>query len=130
MSEKTEKRSGAPTMRDVIAAVAGPRGWSDNRKSWLDRAARRAEISFRACKALYYGEITDPEHKAARRMLAAARRAGMQEAQALADRFDSIARSMNDTDSNSYSADVAALLHAARLLRGVAGPGTDSGEPQ
>jgi hypothetical protein len=34
---------------------------------------------------------------------------------------------MNDTDSNSYSADVAALIHAARILRGVAGSGTDTG---
>jgi hypothetical protein len=127
MSEGSEKYSGAKSMRDVIAAVAGPRLWNDTRESWLGRAAREAKISYRACKALFYGEITDPEHKAARRVLAAAQRSGRKEAQELADRFDTIARSLNATDSNSYSADVDALLHAARALRGLAGSGTDTG---
>lgn len=115
-------------MRDVIAAVAGPREWNDTRESWLGRAARRAGITYRQAKALFYGEITDPEHKAARRMLDAAQKNGTKEAQELADRFETIARSLHATDQDHYGPDIAALVHAARALRGLAGAGTDGGE--
>lgn len=127
MSKMSEKASGVRSMRDVVAAVAGPREWHENRKSWLDRAARRAGITYRQCKALFYGEITDPEHKAARRMAEAAQKNGTREARELADRFGTIARSLHATDQDHYSPDIAALVHAARTLRGLAGPGTDTG---
>lgn len=67
----SEKLSGV-WMRDLVALVAGPRSWSDTRESWLARAARRAGISYRQCKALFYGEIVDPYHRSARLMRDAA----------------------------------------------------------
>lgn len=114
-----EKRSEGVCMREAVAVVAGPREFGDNRKSWLARAARRANISYRAAKQLFYGEITDPEHKAARRMVEAARQHGAIEAQGLADVFERTAAAMRLTDPDFYGADVAALVDAARALRGL-----------
>jgi hypothetical protein len=36
-----------------------------------------------------------------------------------------LANSLNVRDADFHSSDVAALLHAARALRGLVGPGTD-----
>lgn len=109
-------------MRDVIATVAGPRTWTDTRESWLARAARRAGINYRAAKALWYGEINDPEHRAARRMTEAAQRHGRQQAQELAQRFDGIAGALVAADADFHRDDIAALVSAARALRGLALP--------
>lgn len=46
----------AAEMKDAIVLLAGPRGWHENRKSWLAKAARIAGISPRQSKALFYGE--------------------------------------------------------------------------
>ncbi len=114
-------------MREAVAAVAGPKEWSDTRETWNARAARRANVSYRQAKALFYGEITDPEHKAVRRMRDAAVRYGQAEAQEMAARFETIAEAMNAGNADRYSKDIAALLDAARALRGLAGAGTDGG---
>lgn len=113
------------SMRDVIATVAGPRTWNDTRESWLARAARRANISYRSAKSLWYGEINDAEHKAARRMVKAAEQHGRDEARELAGRFESIAVALGATDADFHREDVVALLYAARALRGLACPGND-----
>lgn len=112
----SEKVSG---MREWVAAVAGPIGWGENRKSWLAKAARLAGVTNRQAKALFYGEITDPEHKAARRMKEAA---GRHEARNLAAQFESLAHSLNVRDADFHSQDVAALISAARSLRNLDRP--------
>lgn len=101
-----------------IEAIAGPRMASDTRESWLARAARKAGISFRQCKALYYGETIDPKVSVALGVAAAAEKA-RNEARALARRFESLAGAMNASDTDFYSSDVLTLLDAARRLRGV-----------
>lgn len=78
-------------MRELIAAVAGPKGWDETRERWLERASRKAGISFRAAKAIFYQEIADPEHRAIRR-LAQAARLREQERQARADTATSIGK--------------------------------------
>ena len=103
-----EKSSRAASMRELVASVAGPREWSDTRESWLGRAARRAGITFRQTKALFYGEIADPNHRSARLM---------RDAADLAGRYETIARSMNAADPDFYREDVLALLDVARALR-------------
>lgn len=118
-----EKVSEGHTVREFVIAVAGPRDFIDTRETWLRRAARRAGISFRQVKALWYGEITDPHHRSARLMQDAAQR----RAQELAGKFEHVARSMATADPDFYRADVVALVRVARELRGVDGPG-DSGE--
>lgn len=115
------------SVREFVTAVAGPRGWNETRESWLARSARQAGVSYRAAKALFYGEITDPDHKAARRMRDAATKKARQEAANLAAQYQRIAEAMNVTDPDFYSADVAALLSAARLLSGKDRTGDNGG---
>lgn len=40
----------------MLCELAGPRGWHDTRESWLARGARRAGITLRRAKALFYAE--------------------------------------------------------------------------
>jgi len=96
-------------VRELISSVAGPRSWSDTRKSWLARAARRAGISYRQCKSLFYAEITDHNHRSARLMRDAAEK--------LAGRYESIARGLHEVDSDFHGADRDSLLDLARALR-------------
>jgi len=42
--------------REMLATVAGQRGWSDTRESWLARAARRLGFGHRRTRAIFYGE--------------------------------------------------------------------------
>lgn len=108
----SEKFSGARSVRELVALVAGPRQWSDNRKSWLERAARRAGISFRQAKALFYGEIADSKHKSARLMRDAA-----------ADHYEEIAQSLSARDPDFYRQEIDAYLDLARSLRRLDGVG-------
>lgn len=100
-----EKSYGVLSLRDLVAKVAGPRQWSDTREAWLARAARKAGISFRQCKALFYGEIVDPNHKSARLMRDAA------------EEYEKTARSLAAIDPDFYGAHIAAYLNLARTLR-------------
>lgn len=121
----SEKFSGVRRMRELIAAVAGERSWNETRESWFARAARQTGVSFRQVKAAFYGEISDDNHRTARLLKDAADRKGKQEASQLANQFEQIARAIDATDSNFHGEDVAALLHAARMLRGLDRPGTE-----
>jgi len=113
------EKSSAASLRELVAAVAGPRSWSDTRESWLARAARRSTISFRQIRAIFYGELIDPDHPAARKLRDAAVRLGRSETADLAGRFETVTRALAAADADFYRADVAALLSAARALRGL-----------
>ena len=109
--------------RGEIAAIAGPLVDGDTRDSWLHRAARRALVSHRHIKALFYGEMADPKYSVAYKVLIAAQKARVDaakiDAKALSKKFETIARGMQNAGQD-HGEDVAALLHAARLLaRGV-----------
>ncbi len=112
---KMEKYS----VRDEIALVAGSKEWGDNRKSWLARVSHRVPtVPYRTVKALFYGEITDPNHWAARDIRSAAQLIkARQEASALAVQFQSIAGGLNVRDADFHSEDIAALLSLARRVR-------------
>ena len=99
---KPKKSSEGLGMRELVASVAGPRSWGDTRESWLARAARRAGISPRQAKSLFYAEITDPNHRSARLMRDAAQR------------YEAIAQTLN---AEIYSGEVAQLLDLVRQLR-------------
>lgn len=109
-------------MRYLIAAVAGPKLDTDNRDSWLRRAARSAGTSYRQARALFYGEISDPHHATVSKFKQAA---GRHEARNLAQQFESLAHALNVRDQDFHSSDVAALISAARALRGLDRTGTD-----
>ncbi len=117
----SEKASGVHSVRKEIAIVAGPKDWGDTRESWLARVSRRVPtVTFRTVKALWYGEIDDPDHWAARDIRSAAQLIeARNEASALADQYEAIAGGLNATDPDFHSQDVAARVHAARILRGL-----------
>jgi hypothetical protein len=116
------EKSSEVRMRELVAAVAGPVLPSDNRESWLRRAAHRAGTTYRTARALWYGEIVDPYHRSVTRFREAA---GRHEARNLAVQFESLAHSLRLRDEDFHSQDIAALLNAARALGGLDRAGTD-----
>src|SRR5688572_24020036 len=57
-SESKEK-SAVPAIeiaRDMLCELSGPRGWHDTRESWLARGARRAGLTLRRARAIFYQE--------------------------------------------------------------------------
>jgi hypothetical protein len=123
----SEIQSGVTEVRMEIATVAGPREWGDTRESWLAKVPRALKkvlkteeepVTFRTVKSLWYGEIGDENHWAAREIKRAAellkeRREREQQAVALeilADRAGSV-------DSDFHRETRRAYLDAARLLR-------------
>ena len=113
-----EKRS----MRELVAAVAGPILPSDNRESWLRRAARNSGASYRQAKALFYGEIDDPHHRTISLFREAA---GRHEARNLAVQFQSLAGALNVADPDFHRDTIAALLSAARAISSLNSAGTE-----
>lgn len=120
-----EKASDMSSVQDAISTLAGP--YTGNRKGWLATAARKVKgVSHRTIKALWYGEIDREDHLAAQAVkrqaaIVAARR----EASDLASQYETIAGGLSARDENVYRADIAALLHAARVLRDVDRSGTE-----
>jgi hypothetical protein len=119
MSEKQSR--GVSSVRREIAIVAGPRDWCDTRESWLARVPRKVQtVTFRTVKALWYGEITDPEHWAARDIRRAAELIeAKQEAASLASQFQTIAGGMRATDQDFYSTEIDRLERLARIIGGL-----------
>ncbi len=64
-----------------ISTIAGPYSPNDTRESWLQRAARKSQSTYWHVKALFYGELKDPKYSVAFKILSAADRARIQEAQ-------------------------------------------------
>lgn len=114
-----EKSSGVKSVRNEIAIVAGPREWGDTRESWLARDTRRIpSVSFRTVRALWYGEIQDANHWAAREIKREAERISTRkEASDLADKYETIISALDHADSEFHLPDVAALKQLVRQLR-------------
>lgn len=117
MVQKSDMR-----VREAINTVAGPRGWSETRESWLARAARLVGVTPRSMRSAFYGGICDPEHKVVRRIISAAEVKAKAEANELASRFQTIAAGLNATDPDFHREDIAALIGAARMLGGLDRP--------
>lgn len=107
------------SIRELVAEVAGARSWSDNRKSWLSRAARRAGLSYRSVRALWYGEITDTSRAARLMRMTAERIAADREMKHLADKFEAMAARLRAKDADFHREDAASLCESARRLRGL-----------
>lgn len=113
---------GMKKMRELVTAVAGPRLENDTRESWLRRAARLSGTTYRQAKALFYSEIKDPFHPTVTRFKEAA---GKHEARNMAEQFERLAVALDHRDTDFHSPEIAALLSAARALRGLGGSRTD-----
>jgi hypothetical protein len=125
-SKMSEKFSRSRKVRELVEAVAGPRMVNDTRETWLRRAARLAGTTYRQAKALFYAEVTDPHHPTVTKFKEAA---GKHEARNMAEQFERLAVALDHRDSDFHSPEIAALLGAARALRGLdrAGDHNDGG---
>lgn len=112
-----EKASVMSSVHAAIQSIAGP--YHGNRKNWLSAVTKHVSgVSYRTVKSLWYGEISDEEHLAAKEIKrTAALLMAQKEARDLASQFEDIAGGLNATNPSTYSADIAALVHAARVLR-------------
>lgn len=107
-------------MRKEIAIIAGPRDWGETQGSWLRRVPAKVKtVSYRTVKSLWYGEIDDPDHWAARDIRRAVEIIQAQrEAAALATQLETIINGLNVTDEAFHQPSVTALVSALRNLRG------------
>lgn len=122
----SEIQSGVSSVRREIAIVAGPKDWGDTRESWLARVPRKVStVTFRTVKALWYGEITDPGHWAARDIRRAAEIiTARNEAAALADQYQAISGGLRAADENFYSAEIDRLERLVRVIGNLDRTGT------
>jgi hypothetical protein len=117
----SEIQSGVKNVRREIAIVAGPKDWGDTRESWLSRVPKKVKtVSFRTVKALWYGEIEDPEHWAARDIRREAELIeARKEAASLASQFQNIAGGMRAQDQDFYRTEIDRLERIARIIGGL-----------
>lgn len=97
--------------RSLVLAVAGG-NVIDNRKSIWTKAARVSGVTIRTIKSIWYGTITDEDHRAVRKLRASA----ASRAATLAGRYEAIAAAMEQADANLYRQDIIALCNAAHAL--------------
>lgn len=119
MQDRSDEMTTVETnWRQEVVWICGPRKERSTRESWFADGAKKCGVKWRQLKALYHGEVKDPKVSVGDKVRWAAEQA-RQEAQALASRFETIAGSLNAKDEDFHSADVAALIDAARALRGL-----------
>jgi hypothetical protein len=106
---------------EEISVIAGPLGNKGNRESWLAEAAKKAGVTLRSIKSLFYGEARHPSYENAEKIKQAAEKA-RQEALALAQQYADMAGALYAKDQDFFVDDIVALVHAARALRGLAVP--------
>lgn len=102
-------------MKRSIVLLAGTRRDSDTRESMIARAARRAGISFRQAKSLFYGETRDPRASVVESVRSAMK---AQEADVLLARISALEATLAQVDSEFFGPAVEALRTAARALSG------------
>lgn len=112
------KMENSVNWREEIAWIAGPFDYRNSRESWLQRAAKRSGVTFRTMKALFYGQRENPGYEIGNKIREAAKGARA-EALALANQFETIAGGLHAKDADFHSADIAALIGAARAIRGL-----------
>lgn len=101
----------------LVRRVAEPRRVGDSVKAAISRVSTRLGFRFGRTRDLWYGR--------ARRIDASEMDALRREAANQADRYERVARAMEQTDPDFYGQDIAALVHASRTLRGLPGAGDD-----
>jgi hypothetical protein len=110
------------SVRDAMISIAGKPGYGEQPR-WLEKVADAANISKRAARSLWRGEIQSDNHRAARAVKEAAYRRQLElarrDARSLANQYQSIADALNAKDPDFHREDIAALISAARALSNV-----------
>lgn len=109
------------SMREAMITIAGTPGFGEQPK-WLEKVANAANISKRAARSLWRGEIHNPRHRAVVAVIREAERLEQQRAYkaekaALAALYDQLAERLRASDETFHSPQLAALEHLARALR-------------
>jgi hypothetical protein len=117
------------SVRQAMISLQGNAPMHGELPRWLDGIAKKANISFRTARSLWQNEIKNPDdHLAAREVRRLAQIAlAQREARDLATQYENIAERLNANDPDFHRSDAAALIHAARILRGLDRAG-NSGE--
>lgn len=101
----------------LLRRAAEPRGIGDSVKSAIRRAANKIGFTYSRAKDIWYAN--------ARRIDADEMDALRREAKKQAATYDRIAHAMASTDADFYREDIAALVYAARAIRGLGSTGND-----
>ena len=132
-SESTEKRSAVVDitleMKAAVVTLGGPRSEHDTRESMIARAARRASISYRTAKSLFYTETTDPKASVVERVRNAlanhntkAEGAARDEFKTLLDRIALVEARLDAIDPDVAGARLVEAFGPAALRRGLGSP--------
>jgi hypothetical protein len=120
VKSKMLEKSSKMCVRQAMIDVAGTAPRYGEQPRWLHSVASKIGSSYRTARSLWLGEITDPEHRAVRAVKREAEIAkAKREAAELASQFEKWAKKLDADHQGTYSADVAALLDAARVIRGL-----------
>lgn len=102
-----ELGQGKMSTREAMITLAGKPFSYGEQKRWLQCVADRANISVRAARSLWRGEISDQNNRAAVAVQRALElKQARAEAKALAAQYQSIIGGMRRADENFYSADI------------------------
>ncbi len=115
MLEKSSKM----TTRQAMIELAGAPPMNGEQPRWLRDIAKRLGSSYRTARSLWLNEKPETHWAVMQLRREATLEKAKREATLLASKFESIAGSLNAKDQDFYSADVAALIHAARVIRGM-----------
>jgi hypothetical protein len=112
------------SMREEIAAIAGPMDWTDNRKSWLSRVPERVErltgtkLSLRIIKAGWNNEITENHWAALELHKAVEVIEYHRELAKVKERHQTLAERLSILDEDFHQPTIASIVHEIRKLRG------------
>jgi len=109
------------SVRSALITVAGGKPGYGELPNWLRSVAKKVGISYRTTRSLWTGEISNPDHLAARAVRQAAEAIlAEKERERHAAQYDSLVASLVSKDPDFHSEDVSAILYAASLLRSMA----------
>lgn len=104
------------SVRDAMILIAGKPGYGEQPR-WLQRVADAANISRRAARSLWRGEIDNKNHRASIAVQRAAEIAqARKEALALSDKYQSMIGGMRAQDEDFFSAEIDRLERLVRVI--------------
>ena len=113
MLEKWSKMS----TRAAMIILAGRPPSHGELPRWLNKIAKAAGISFRTARSLWFEEIKDPNHLAARAVRQQAQiEEARRDAAVVANFFNSHAQALSNIDPDFHREQINAFVEAARIV--------------
>lgn len=109
------------SVRSALITVAGSKPSHGELPRWLRGIAKQVGLSYRTTRSLWTGEISNPDHLAARAVRNAAEEIlAQKEREEHAAQYDTLVARLVSSDEDFHREDISAILHAADLLRTMA----------